>query len=287
MKVFAGLIVAASAVSILSDFDYRILWDTVDNLFFKTVDRIRTDKWWPANTDAPHCGCQVILDPALYGGYINSTCTIRFPYADPINYGRSDQADPHFTSIASTYMVGRNRGLGPDGFKFTGFDEVSNPGVLDILVFYENPDCAREGRSVDEIPTLPQDEIWEVYNVSEAQGKAMCSYVLECEDNYEALSGVHLGNFNYDIARSVQTYTVPIYGLDKGLDATFPITDYYNQPNNCINPLAHHGHGTAEGCSKPPNATIPDSQCSNILTFYNNKGKNHLNKYEKNFFTSS
>ena len=220
------------------------------------------------------------MDPSEYGGYINSTCTIRFPYADPINFGRSDQADPHFTSIASTYMVGRNRGLGPDGFKFTGFDEVSNPDVLDILVFYEEADCARyPERSIEELPKhggdLPQDEWWEVFNVTEAQGPAMCSYVLECVPNGSALPGVHLGNFNYDIARSVQTYTVPIYGLEKWEKVTFPITDYYDRPNYCINPLAHHGHGTATGCSSQPNFTIPDTQCSSDLTFFHDKGKNH------------
>ena len=181
-------------------------------------------------------------------------------------------------------MVGRNRGLGPDGFKFTGFDEVSNPDVLDILVFYEEADCARyPERSIEELPKhggdLPQDEWWEVFNVTEAQGPAMCSYVLECVPNGSALPGVHLGNFNYDIARSVQTYTVPIYGLNKGEEATFPITDYYDQPNYCINPLAHHGHGTASGCSKPPNATIPDTQCSHSLTFFHDQGKNRYEPY--------
>jgi len=259
MKVFAGLIVATSA----------------------TVDRIRTDKWWPANIDAPHCGCQVIIDPKLEtaDGYINKTCTIRFPYADDINYGRTAGEDPHFVSIASTYMVGRNRGENPDGFRFTGFDEVSNPDVLDILVFYENPDCARwendfDKRDVSEIPSLPQDQWWEVYNVSEAQGMAMCSYELDCSVEDEQPSGVHLGNFNYDIARSVQTYTVPLYGLDKGNSATFEIVDYYNAENNCMNPLAHHGHGVAEGCSNTTAQT-----CANDITFTTDPDHNGLLEY--------
>jgi hypothetical protein len=242
-----------------------------------TVDRIVTENWWQANPNAPHCGCQIIIDPATVGPagqYINSTCTLKFTY--PSAYGISEGADPHFVSVASSYMVGRDRnGAGlPDGFKFTGFDEVSNPDVLDILVFYEHEDCPREGRSLDEIPTLEQHEIWEVYNVSTRQGNAMCDYELECVDNGAALSGVHLGNFNYDIARSVQTYTVPIYGLEKGRTINFPMTDYYNDQADCMNPLAHSGHGTAFGCSQNDTNT-----CSNLLSFSHDQDHNGLLEY--------
>ena len=173
-------------------------------------------------------------------------------------------------------MVGRNRVDGPDGFKFTGFDEVSNPDVLDILVFYEEWDCARfPERNVEELlpPDFPQDQIWEVYNMTESQSEGLCEFVLECkpngDDDYpQALTGPYLGNFNYDIARSVQTYTVPIYGLEKGQSATFEITDYYNEPNNCMNPLAHNGHGTASGCSN-----VTSEECSNYLTFAHDQGE--------------
>ena len=239
------------------------------------MDRIRTENWWQGNPNAPHCGCQLIIDPADYGGYINSTCTLTFPYADQANFGRFVRGDPHFVSVASSYMVGRNRNDGPDGFKFTGFDEVSNPDVLDILVFYEHEDCAAKGRSIDEIPSLEQHEIWEVYNVSAAQGQAMCSYELTCEDNGAALPGVHLGNFNYDIARSVQTFTVPIYGLAQGQEETFPITDYYNEDLHCANAAAHVGHGTTSGCSVISNSTQTNGAepCSNELTFTQNPGK--------------
>jgi len=247
MKVFAGLIVAASA----------------------TTDRIETLNGWPANPDAPHCGCQIIIDPAQYGGYVNGTCTLRFPYADQSRFGRTANQDPHFVSVASAYMVGRNSDPGPDGFKFTGFDEVSNPDVLDILVFYEKEDCYNTNVDVDTIPDIPQDEIYLIYN---NQTDAMCEYVMECEDYGSALPGVHLGNFNYDIARSVQTYTVPIYGLGKGESATFNILDYYGEENRCMNPLAHHGHGTASGCST-------NTTCSNQLTFDHDQDHNGLLEY--------
>merc|ERR1712156_370897 len=269
MKVFVGLAAVATA----------------------TVDSIPTDNWWPANVNAPHCGCQIIIDPAEYGGYINSTCTIKFPYADTIHYGRGEvkingnAQDPHFLSVASSYMVGRDKVMDNiDGFKFTGFDEVSNPDVLDILVFYDTPDCARRDASGDreiyEIPKwggdLPQDQWWEVFNVTHDQGDMMCEFELECVDNGAALPGVYLGNFNYDIARSVQTYTVPIYGLQKGQQANFDIMDYDNDPADCMNPLAHSGHGTASGCSSNMNDT---AGCSNDLSFAHDQDHNGLLEY--------
>ena len=242
-------------------------------------------KGWPANPQAPHCGCQIIIDPAEYNGYINSTCTIRFPYADNVKrYGTYDRSDPHFVSVASAYMVGRNRDdfqeqiYGPDGFRFTGYDEVSNPDVLDILVFYEEADCARPGRDIAELPKhggdLPQDQWWEVFNLTVSadgvtnvgQKDSLCEFKLECVPNGKALDGVHLGNFNYDIARSVQTYTAPIYGLEKYQRATFDLVDYYNVDNDCVNPAAHQGHGEASGCSN-------NDTCSNTITFDHNAGK--------------
>ena len=221
----------------------------------------------------------MIIDPAEYGGYINSTCTIRFPYADEGKYGfRSGKAsDPHFVSIASTYMVGRNRDgdgfWGPDGFKFTGFDEVSNPDVLDILVFYEKNDCFRADFDMTTYADLPQDRIWESYNLTkEADGITnvgqedyLCEFHLECVPDTQP-TGVHLGNFNYDIARSVQTYTAPIYGLAKSQVETFELVDYYNGENRCVNAAAHVGHGSATGCST-------NTTCSNAITFSHDQGK--------------
>ena len=93
----------------------------------------------------------------------------------------------------------------------------------------------------------------------------LCKYELVCVDS-GFVPGVHLGNFNYDIARSVQTYTVPIYGLEKGQTAQFTLKDYYEADNNCMNALAHEGHGTAAGCSS-------NTTCSNVLEFSHNEGK--------------
>ena len=177
-------------------------------------------------------------------------------------------------------MVGRNRDdienkiYGPDAFRFTGFDEVSNPDALDILVFYEAADCARPDRDIAEVPDLPHSERWEVRNLSSTQLDAMCEFDLECVPNGSALPGVYLGNFNYDIARSVQTYTVPIYGLEKDESATFLITDYDYEDNYCMLADVHQGHGTVSGCSN--NVT---GECSNAITFKHDKDHNGLLEY--------
>merc|ERR1712113_885354 len=82
----------------------------------------------PGNSNAPHCGCQIIADNADFGqGPINSTCEVSFGFGSGV---------PHFVSVASSFMVGRDGGT----FKFTGYDEVTNPEKMDILVFYEDAD---------------------------------------------------------------------------------------------------------------------------------------------------
>ena len=212
-----------------------------------------------------------MLDTATVGqswNYINSTCSLSFKY--PGLYSPEGNIDPHFVSVASSYMVGRERSASGSQFKFTGFDEVSNAGKLDILVFYEQNDCFRDGSDGmnTNFTAIDQSTIWEYYNMTTQQQTDLCSFELTCEDYGAALPGVHLGNFNYDIARSVQTYTVPIYGLEQGESATFSILDYYGQENNCMNAAAHNGHGTASGCS-----TNSTDGCSNVLVFDHDQGK--------------
>jgi len=256
MKVFAGLVVAASAIS----------------------NRIEEKNSWPGNENAHYCGCNLVLDPELYAGpantIINSTCTLSFPYA---------QDDPHFVSVASAYMLGRDRISGSnDVFKFTGFDEVSNPDVLDILVFYEPQDCVKPGRSIDEIEQLReegrQSEIWEIFQNETAP---FCQIALECrnEPENQPPPGVYLGNFNYDIARSVQTYTVPVYGLEQGQEVTFNIYDYKNETNDCYNAQPHVGHGFIEdgSCSMDNSTGIP--RCGNSITFRQNSEHQGLLEY--------
>jgi len=265
MKVFAGLAVAAIAGPV-------------------GLDRGNTK--WPANPDAPHCGCQFNLDPKELGqqwNYMNATCSLTFNY--PINAGNGN-TDPHFVSVASSYMVGREYSAvgGPSEFKFTGYNEVSNPDLLDILVFFEKDDCARTGFDLNDLTVdgmVPQHEIWEYYNMTSDQMSGMCDFDLVCTPTADGqgLPGVHLGNFDYDIARSVQTYTVPIYGLEKTKSAEFNVLDYTVGPVNCMNVKAHDGHGTATGCSQGDANSTEPAVCSNKLTFTHDQDHNGLLEY--------
>jgi len=218
-----------------------------------------TTNGWPGNSNAPHCGCQIIADNADFGqGPINSTCEVSFGFGSGV---------PHFVSVASSFMVGRDGGT----FKFTGYDEVTNPEKMDILVFYEDADC-QDGVDDDGNPFYQ----WNMTG-TELQGLGdVCDYTLTCTPTADgnALPGVRLGNFAYDIARSVQTYTVPVWGLAQGETVTFPITDYDGNPNNCMNPLAHHGHGDAIGCS-----TNSTTGCNNELVFTQNPDHQGLLEY--------
>merc|ERR1712003_427013 len=178
---------------------------------------------WEANPDAPHCGCQIILDQES----INKTCSINFKY--PLTYSTDERNDPHFVSVASTYMVGREKdSIAGSQFIFTGYDEVTNPTTLDILVFYEKDHCCAPGKDCvnTNFTAIDQATHWEYFAMDDAQKEALCDYEINCVDS-GFVPGVHLGNFNYDIARSV--------------------------------------HGTAGGCSTNTTGTIDD--CSNEITF--------------------
>ena len=125
-----------------------------------------TQNWWIGNDDAPNCGCQLIIDPfdRPEWNYINKICKLSFPYARDWGYGKpmSDSAgnirqnyDPHFVQVSTSFAVGREyrQFTQRDGwqesesmtseFVFTGFETVSNPNVLDIVVFYHETDCMR------------------------------------------------------------------------------------------------------------------------------------------------
>merc|ERR1712127_805266 len=59
-----------------------------------------------------------------------------------------------------------------------------------------------------------------------------------------------LGNFNYDIARSHQSYNLPIYGLQADETAVINIESHNDETDDDANFVsirnvtAHHGHGT-------------------------------------------
>ena len=113
---------------------------------------------------------------------------------------------------------------------------------------------------------MPEDERYLAYAMSDEQGQAMCNFEIQCFQHDGPLEGTFLGNFNYDIARSVQTYTVPVYGMAQGEQMEINVMSYENEPNHCMNAAAHSGHGTAIGCSTNATAT-DDAVCSNQIIF--------------------
>ena len=66
---------------------------------------------------------------------------------------------------------------------------------------------------------------------------------VECVDNGGPLDGLYLAAFSYDIARSVQRYSMGIYGLDEGETAAIAIMDYDSNPLELMNVTSNHGHG--------------------------------------------
>ena len=120
--------------------------------------------------------------------------------------------------------------------------------------------------------SLPQDKVWEAYNIPQEQGEFMCEFEIQCFQHDGPLDGVFLGNFNYDIERSVQTYTVPVYGLTQGEKIELNIRNYEDEDSKCMNALAHAGHGFVEGCSTNANGTEP-AVCSNSITFTQDASK--------------
>ena len=85
--------------------------------------------------------------------------------------------------------------------------------------------------------------------------------------------GPRLGNFNYDIARSAQTYNVPIYGLEQGQSVEITINQMAESTITgleLMNITAHHGHG---------NATAEDCNNEGVFQFEHDQGHLGLLEY--------
>ena len=211
--------------------------------------------YWPANRDAPHCGCQITYDLTMPENddyqYADRTCQIQF------HYGRdmTDKKPPHFVSIASAFAVGRGD-TERDVFKFTGIPKLSNDKGLHILVFYDEMECINADSLLPETDIHLVDDyelLAHYYNLTDTQTKNLCSHTISCNDeapkgtNNE--DGIFVGNFNYEVQQNRQTYSVPIFGLAPGDSTTITLYDYGNERLNCNNPQSHNGHGTADGCT--------------------------------------
>jgi len=178
---------------------------------------------WIANDNAPYCGCQFITRDF---NMINSTCTATF----------EDGRAVHMMSVASSFILnmisdstGKNNG-GKPKFAWTGYEGESHENLHDMLWFFEPEECE------DPLTGLKNITFDSTYHPT-----------IKCEDYGGEWMAPLLGNFNYDIARSVQQYNLPIKNLGQGQVATIQINELSGSPVGLQlkNVTSHAGHGTA------------------------------------------
>ncbi|CAG5109871.1 Oidioi.mRNA.OKI2018_I69.chr2.g4346.t1.cds [Oikopleura dioica] len=232
---------------------------------------------WPANEHAPHCGCQLIDREK---SMINSECTARWSMIEHPEQPEMENALQMLT-VASSFPLSERTDLAANFYTWTGYSGMSHEEKHDIVFFFREDACwipckeqeydadgnlmnntAPEYNCPDGVTRLPIDmeaamETW-------AEPEFNCNPTADGEP----VPGPRLGNFNYDIARSHQSYNLPIYGLNRwddessrkrrGSDSAYVEinshtyqADFDNFPVLIQNVTAHHGHGTVihEDCT--------------------------------------
>lgn len=193
-----------------------------------------TDLWncWPANDNAPLCGCQKIDRTQ---NMINSTCTLTLNLVD--FDGAAIEDGVQMLTVASSFPFPEFTDLTMNEYKWTGFEELSHENKHDIVVFFRDDVCPF--MNLTEIEMGMRDEF-------------------SCELHPDgAHTGPLLGNFNYDVARSHQQYNMPIYGMEEGQTVLVEMAshnhvewdhEFGDWNSNYVvfvqNVTAHHGHGT-------------------------------------------
>jgi hypothetical protein len=183
---------------------------------------------WPANGDAPMCGCQLITRDELM---INKECHLQFNGV-PDDYLQ-------MLTVASSYALPNRSDLESNSYKWTGFPGLSHYQLHDIVYFVRSKHC---DPGSEEFPNA------DYFNPADFKP------TLDCVDFDMPLNETDdfplLGNFNYDVARSHQSYNLPIYGLQADQTAIINIESHNvetDEDANFVsirNVTAHHGHGT-------------------------------------------
>lgn len=207
---------------------------------------------WPANDNAPYCGCQMIRrDMSMIG----KKCVLDFIEDDIF-----ENDDIAMITVASSFPMPEDTDLFKNRYVWTGFEGLSHENLHDIVWFFRPEIC----------PNMP--------NGTRSDGQTAVNltrymdyegFTMECPDFPDAQdlndSLPLLGNFNYDIARSHQSYNLPIYGLQAGQTALVSIESHWADIDtdwvSVRNVTAHHGHGidsdTAE-CDQEFTFTLND-----------------------------
>merc|ERR1712046_9027 len=189
---------------------------------YATEERLDpSPRTWGSNSNAPYCGMQIITTDH---NMINSTCIAEF-------FGKK----VHMISVASSFAIPELSDVSNFKYAWTSYDGNSHANLHDILVFFEPESCC-EGWEFGKCP-LPYNAT--VPDVEED------SPTITCTDNGSADPNVRLGNFNYDIARSVQRYNVSVKNLAQDNSATIMVNGQNEVPLLVKNVSAHHGHGVA------------------------------------------
>jgi len=158
---------------------------------------------------------------------VGEMCTLTFPNA-PEDFLQ-------MLTVASSFPIPMESDLKLNTYIWTGIQGLSHQNLHDIVYFLRKEQC-------------------DLFDFDDAANKP----VLSCADIPDPGPGYHplapylplLGNFNYDVARSHQSYNLPIYGLitDNPLEVRV-LNHSVNTglDDNLVairNVTAHHGHGS-------------------------------------------
>jgi hypothetical protein len=204
---------------------------------------------WPANGDAPMCGCQLITRDHQM---INQECHLQFNGV-PNDYLQ-------MLTVASSYPLPNRSDLEFNSYKWTGFPGLSHYQLHDIVYFVRREYCDPGTEDFPNVNYFKPDDFEPTLNCNPF------AVPLNETDDFPLL-----GNFNYDVARSHQSYNLPIYGLEAGQTALISVESHNPDPDtewvSVRNVTAHHGHGIDSD----------DEECDQEFTFTLD---NHLGELE-------
>jgi len=156
---------------------------------------------------------------------VGEKCTLTFPNA-PEDFLQ-------MLTVASSFPIPSESDLMGNTYTWTGIQGLSHESLHDIVYFIKGDFCNEEVIDTDNDANKP---------------------VLSCSTLTDSLEDQNLlpllGNFNYDVARSHQSYNLPIYGLKTERPAIVHVMSHepdLGSGGNEVeirNVTAHHGHGS-------------------------------------------
>jgi len=156
---------------------------------------------------------------------VGEKCTLTFPNA-PEDFLQ-------MLTVASSFPIPSESDLMGNLYTWTGIQGLSHESLHDIVYFIKEDFCKEGVFAYDDVANKP---------------------VLSCNTLTESLEDQDLlpllGNFNYDVARSHQSYNLPIYGLKTADPFEVRVTSHEVDLGDGANEVAirnvtaHHGHGS-------------------------------------------